>query len=209
MVLGTIVHLQDPLPANALSNLLNMGLGHDTGDQNIVRQTLAGLHSVIVVPEDDTHCIRLRHSSFFDFITDGRRCLNPKLVVQGSTQHAILARACFFAMQSLRRNPCGIDDTTLLNHEVPHLQQLVRQHIPPHLEYACRHWASHMAADMISNTVLELLEEFCATSLWHWIEASSLMGDLRAVLTALETSITTLQVSQVITFEHTPLIYPN
>ena len=76
MVLGSIVHLQDPLSAGNLEDLP----GADSDHIN-VRTSLMRLHSVVLVPEDDGHIIRLLHSSFFDLLTDNTRCRNPRLVL--------------------------------------------------------------------------------------------------------------------------------
>ena len=76
MVLGSIVHLQDPLSAGNLEDLP----GADSDHIN-VRTSLMRLHSVVLVPEDDGHVIRLLHPSFFDLLTDKTRCRNPRLVL--------------------------------------------------------------------------------------------------------------------------------
>ncbi|KAJ7842056.1 hypothetical protein B0H13DRAFT_2365401 [Mycena leptocephala] len=71
MVLGSIVHLQDPLSVIGLANLLGLRTGR-------VRETLLHLHSILIVPENDHHVIRLLHPSFADFITNPERCSIPK-----------------------------------------------------------------------------------------------------------------------------------
>ena len=63
IVLGTIIFLQDPLSPPTVESLLHL-------TQNTVRETLAHLQSVIIVPENDRQIIRLLHPSFFDFLTD-------------------------------------------------------------------------------------------------------------------------------------------
>src|SRR6202035_3116476 len=92
LVLGSIALLQDPLSPVGLEQLLRL-------EPQTVRQTLMRLHSVIIVPEDEAGVVRLLHPSFFDFITNPIRCLNPTFVVSAAVQHTLLARACPEAMR--------------------------------------------------------------------------------------------------------------
>ncbi|TDL15087.1 WD40 repeat-like protein [Rickenella mellea] len=195
-VLGSIIHLQNPLSPPALEQLL--GLRTTT-----VRQTLLNLHSVIIVPENDSHVIRLLHPSFFDFITDPTRCPNPKFVVNTKTQHALIARACLFTMKCLKRDMCEIKNPSILNSEIHDLPTRIARHVPPHLQYACRHWAFHFERGMVSDYLLDLVKEFSEKYLLYWLEVCSLLGELRNALLALNTvkqslSTVTLPVQQTI-----------
>jgi hypothetical protein len=62
-VLGSIAVLSSPLSASSLSRLLSLLDGD-------IYQTLDELHSVLDVPKDETHPIRLHHPSFRDFLSD-------------------------------------------------------------------------------------------------------------------------------------------
>lgn len=178
MVLGTIVLLQDPLSPPALEWLLHL-------ERSTVRETLVHLHSVIIVPEDDVRVIRLLHPSFFDFITNQTRCQNQKFVVTAKAQHTLLARACLNLMRDLCRDICGIKNPSILNGEVEGLPARIMRYIPPHLQYACRHWAFHVANAMVSDVLLDLIREFCSKYLLYWIEVCSLLGGLREAILAL------------------------
>ena len=178
-VLGTIVLLQNPLPSLALEQLLGLESG-------TVRRTLRRLHSVVIVPDSGDGVIRLLHPSFFDFITSSSRCKNPKFTINAKVQHTLLAQLCLETMQGLRRDMCNIKDPSILNSEVEDLQNRILAHIPPHLQYACRHWAWHFSEGLVSNELLKLLEEFCSKYLLYWVEACSLLGELRGALVALD-----------------------
>jgi hypothetical protein len=186
VVLGSICLLQDPLSSVALERLLCL---------NGVRQTLLYLHSVIIVPEDKAGMIRLLHPSFFDFITDPTRCLNPRFVVDATAQHTLLARVCLETMvQGLQRDICGIRNPSLLSSEVDDLPSRIASHIPPHLQYACRRWAWHLTNGMVSDNLLSLVEEFCSKYLLFWVEVCSLLGELRNALLALDAAQVALRV---------------
>jgi hypothetical protein len=181
MVLGTIVLIRNPLSSLALEALLNLRASS-------VRETLVHLHSVVIVPEDEMQGIRLLHPSFFDFITNPTRCRNPSFVVNAKTQHTMLARACLDTMKGLRRDICGIKNPSILNNEVEDLSTRIIQHIPLHLQYACRHWAFHLAHAMVSDVLLDAMTEFSSKYLLYWIEACSLLGELRSAILALDTA---------------------
>ena len=191
MVLGSIVHLQDPLSARNIEDLL----GADSDHIN-VRTTLMRLHSVVLVPEEDGQVIRLLHPSFFDFLTDNTRCRNPKLVLNPRAQQTLLARSCLRVLcNNLKRNMIGLPNPTTLNTEIENLPERIMQSIPPFVQYACRHWSWHLANAKLSEDLLYQLKEFVNTRLLYWIEVCSLLGELRSTILALNTAQEALTVS--------------
>ncbi|KAF8816093.1 WD40 repeat-like protein [Phlegmacium glaucopus] len=160
MILGTIVSLQEPLSPVYLENLL--GLTPST-----IRQTL------------------LHHPSFVDFITDSNRCHDANFRVDSEKQHTLLAIRCLEAMQSLKQDICGINNPCILNSEVDGLHSRIADNILPHIQYACRHWMFHLTRALVSDTLVSLLKEFCNKYLLYWIEACSLLGELRNTLVGL------------------------
>jgi hypothetical protein len=178
MVLGAIIFLRDPLSPFALEKLLNL-------TPNTVRETLAHLQSIVIVPESDAVVIRLLHPSFFDFMTDPARCRNDRFAVNAERQHTLLACACLQTLKSLKRDMCGIKNPTMLNSEVDGLPSLIANCLPPHTQYACRHWVLHLTNALLSDDLFLLMTEFCAKYLLYWIEVCGLLGELRNVLIAL------------------------
>ena len=178
IVLGTIIFLQDPLSPPTVESLLHL-------TQNTVRETLAHLQSVIIVPENDRQIIRLLHPSFFDFLTDPSRCRNLKFAMNVEAQHTLLAHACLQTMRGLKRDICRIKNPFILNNEVDNLPSRITQCISPQVQYACRHWARHLTNASVSNRLLELMMEFLSKYLLHWVEVCSLLGELRNALIAL------------------------
>ena len=185
-VLGSIIFLRDPLPARSLEHLLNMNSESAESNLRPIHTTLIHLHSVVIIPKDDTEVIRLLHPSFYDFLIDPDRCLNMKLVVDARAQHTLLAQGCLHVMRDLRRNMCGIESPTAFHNEVGDLSMRITRCIPRHLQYACRHWASHLACAMVSDVLVRQLEHFCDEGLLCWVEVCSLLGDLRNLLLSLD-----------------------
>lgn len=176
-VLGAIVILREQLQPSALELLLRLSPG-------AVQRTLYSLQSVISIPGEDGGVIRFIHPSFPDFLIDHTRCQDPRFVVNTSIQHSIVARYCLRALQTLKRNICDLDES-MLNNEVPDLAERIMNHIPVHLQYACRYWAFHIAHSEPDADILELLEVFCTRHMLHWIEVLSLLGELRIAQDAL------------------------
>ena len=153
-------------------------------------------HSVVLVPQDDGHVIRLLHPSFFDLLTDNTRCRNPKLVLNPHVQHTLLTRSCLRVLcNNLKRNIIGLPNPTTLNTEIENLPERIMQSIPPLVQYACRHWSWHLANAKLSEDLLHQLKEFVNTRLLYWIEVCSLLGELRSTILALNTAQEALTVS--------------
>jgi hypothetical protein len=139
----------------------------------------------MILPDNETQPIRLHHPSFVDFITDSNRCCNRRFTVDSKKQHTLLAILCLKAMQSLKQDICGINNPCLLNAEVDGLPSRITANILPHIQYACRHWIFHLTHALISDILVDLLQEFCTKYLLYWIEVCSLLGELRNTLVGL------------------------
>jgi len=158
---GNIIFLQDALSPRDLKQLLNVNEDQTNLSLSSVRGTLVHLHFIVIVPEDDEHVICVLHLSFFDFFTNCDRS-NPRLVVDAGAQHTLLVHACLCAMNELNQNPCGIESAMKHNSEVADLPTRIGEYIPAHVQYACRHWASHLTNVMVSGSLLEQLKELCS-----------------------------------------------
>ncbi|KAJ7327974.1 WD40-repeat-containing domain protein, partial [Mycena albidolilacea] len=172
-IIGSIALLQTQLPALHLARLLAL-------DPGKLRGCLVRLHSVILVPDDNDKGIRLLHPSFFDFLSSPTRCLMSEFAVHLKEQHSRLAKHCLDIMiQTLKQNICQVGDPSLRLSEISDISTQIATHIPLHVQYACR--AYHFLNGE-PTTATELLEEFLSQHLLHWIEVSSLLGDLRNAL---------------------------
>lgn len=179
IVLGSLVLLYNPLSLADLEQLLQVPIP--------LGVTLQHLQSVVVVPSDRNQAIRLIHPSFYDFLTDPSRCLNPKFLIKSDMQHSILAQACLDAMNVLTQDMCNIKQPWKHHHELDNLSKLVEKNIPPYLQYACQHWSQHLSHALLSNKLLDAIKNFCNNYLLYWVEVSSLLGNLQGTLVALKT----------------------
>jgi hypothetical protein len=188
LVLGSIVYLQDPLSASDIEWLLKPTVPLQT--------TLRHLHSIVIFPSNQHESVQLIHPSFKDFLTDPTRCSNSNFFVNTKMQHSQLAQSCLNAMKMLKQNICGFKPW-MAHSEVENFPALLYQYIPPALQYACCHWASHFSQALLTDGLLDLLEDFCKSHLLHWVEVCSLLGGLRNVLLDLKTVHQSLLVSSI------------
>jgi hypothetical protein len=187
-VLGTIVLLFYPLGPDSLAALLSL-------KERAVRSTLLSLHSTVIVPDAGDECIRLIHPSSYDFLIDVNRCNDVNFVIDSRIQHTLLAEYCLQVLQILSPDMCKIGDASLYNQEVLDLRKRIKKYIPAHVQYACRHWVSHLASGGIHDNVLDLLSRFCSTQLLNWLEVMSLLDELDSAIGALETAHRIVKVS--------------
>lgn len=178
-VVGTIVLLQDPLSSESLDALLGESAG-------TVRATLLRLHSLLLVPQDQTTPIRIFHQSFADLITGRVDCPDPSFQIDPSVGHAQIATNCFKLLSSLQKDMCRIGDPSRLNSEVTDLREKVAKALPKHIEYACLYVSSHVANSSSKDDDLRsLVTEFCKSKVLIWIEALSYLEHLDVAVPAL------------------------
>ena len=188
MVLGTIVLLFDPLDPISLEALLDL-------EESTVRLTLRHLHSIIIISEAGGGSVRLIHPSFHDFLIDENRCNDDNFMVNVSARHTSLAEHCLRVLGTLSPDMCKIGDSSIRNQDID-LPVRIAKYIPAHVQYACRHWASHLSNSHIRDTILGLLKEFCSNQLLNWLEVMSLLGELDSAMTALHSACSIANVSR-------------
>jgi NACHT domain len=134
---------------------------------------------------------------FEDFITDKRRCTDNRFYVNITVAYVEL---CLDVMNGLlSHNICQIHDMSLLNSELPELQSRIERYVPQTLRYACRYWVGHLqniSPEHAGKGAMVPLRHFLFKHLLHWIELSSLLGQLDTALTSLKSLEEWLKASQ-------------
>ncbi|KAL2048193.1 hypothetical protein N7G274_000104 [Stereocaulon virgatum] len=158
-----------------------------------IDQSLKGLHAILVVPEDQTHPLRLHHPSFRDFLLSAQRCCDPYLQVEQKNAHKILTNHCIQLMsQKLRKkNLYGLRDPGPIGSQIP-FEELARC-LPPELQYACEYWVSHLQRSEVKVNNKQYLDDggpihiFMQQYFLYWLEALSLAGKLSEGIHAIRT----------------------
>jgi hypothetical protein len=166
--LGAIVILFSPLSVVSLARLLHT-------PQKDVDQTLEDLHSILDIPEDQAHYIRLHHPSFRDFLLNKDRCSDPNFYVDEKTAHAAIVDHCIQLMSSkLKRDICDLRAPGICVREVQ--TSRINQFLSEDLQYACRYWVQHLQESEAQLDDNGKVYDFLRIHLLHWLEALSLVG---------------------------------
>ena len=186
-ILGTIIILYSPLSAVSLARLLDI-------PREDIGRAVDDLHSILVVPEDPCHPIRLHHPSFRDFLLDQQRCRDQHFLVNEKTAHEVLAQNCLKLMNScLKRDICEMHAPGALTSEVDHSR--VEECLHPEVQYACLHWVQHLqrsGAQLYDN---DQAHTFLQRHFLHWLEALSLMQSMSRAVAMIRTLEKLLTVS--------------
>ena len=181
---GTIVLLHDPLPCDAVAELIGVEIDEVTA-------TLSNLHSLLA-PSVDNRIFRIHHKSLPDFITDPGRCKDsPEYWIDRKAHHLRMAERCLRVMDiGLRMNLCNLEPNEWHKSRAKILHRI--QHGVSHcLAYACTYWAPHMEAALrdetrVDSEVLSLLGRFASRHLLTWLEALSIVGRMDTAYSSLD-----------------------
>jgi hypothetical protein len=162
-VIGSLVIQVEPLSAPSLANILQLRLEE-------VNLRIRHLHSVLNVPQNQDHPIRLFHPSFRDFLLDNTRCKDPKFWVNEKQAHRALAESCIRLMSvSLKQDICGLEAPGILITEVE--SSVIEQNLPLELQYACLYWINHLEKSGRQLHDDDHIHKFLEIHLLHWLEA--------------------------------------
>jgi len=176
-VLGAIVLAFNPLSRRELSTILGAPM-------SLISTTLRHLHSVILIPADESKEIRIFHKSFPDFLQDGKRCIDPRFHIKPETYHSHMVLNCLELMKKLKRNPC-ILSPFVMNQSALDLPKLLEKELGGAVRYACGYWARHLELCPTSGTYhfqVALSATKILKSAPLWIEVMSLEGHLEGVI---------------------------
>jgi WD40 repeat protein len=182
-VVGSIVAARQPLSVAVHAIIVDM-------NPNDVRLLVRSLSALLLSTQDEP--VRIFHPSFPDFITNPRRCNDPRFLVSLDAHHLQLACGCLALLnRHLRYNMANLENPDIANLDVADLQDRVLRGIGPEthdlrsglsqaLFYAARFWTTHVVSSstMYSEELLDALSCFCDEHLFHWLELLSLIKDL-------------------------------
>ena len=176
-VIGAIVLAFIPLSRKDLSRILRI-------PASAIRTTLRHLHSVILVPDNETKEIRVFHKSFPDFLQDDGRCTDPRFYINSEAHHGDMALRCLELVRKLERNPCSLPPF-MMNQDAHNLPQQLENKVGGAVRYACSYWARHLK---LSPAYGDYVPRVIASTIGMlrrpppWIEVMSLEGRLEEVI---------------------------
>ncbi|EIW75029.1 hypothetical protein CONPUDRAFT_147562 [Coniophora puteana RWD-64-598 SS2] len=163
--LSLIIHLAEPLPFVDLNRFFRTNIYH----------SLLPFSALVHIPAlNSLDVVETLHSSFPDFL----QTQLTRVGVGNLQVHRPLASRCFVTMaRFLKRDLCGLGDSSLLHDEIRDFDQR-RRAIPRALRYACIHWLFHLRGCAVDEELEQQLLEFLEARLLFAIEAYSLLGEL-------------------------------
>jgi WD40 repeat protein len=182
-VVGSIVAARQPLSVAVHAIILFM-------NPNDGRLLVKSLSALLLSTKDEP--VRIFHPSFRDFITNPRRCDDPRFLVSLEAHHLRLACGCLVLLnRHLRHNMANLENPDIANSDVADPQGRILRGIGPEthdlrsglsqaLFYAARFWTTHVVSSsaMYSEELLDALSCFCDEHLFHWLELLSLIQSL-------------------------------
>jgi hypothetical protein len=188
-VVGTIVVLANPLSIVSLASLLAI-------PEDDVAYRLDLLHSVLSVPTNQAHPVRLLHLSFRDFLLDPLKRNKSPFWVDERKTHERIASKCIQLMatsQCLKKDICNLQRPGALLSEID--SQVVDVYLPAEVQYACRYWVYHLEQSKSSVYDEDQVHVFLRAHLLHWFEAMSLLGNTSESITMITALQSILEVS--------------
>ena len=180
-VLGAVLLMFNPLPLEALPNLLKV---------SDIPATLHSLHLLLLVPNSRANPVLVFHKSLLNFLTDPGQCKDKRFYINPSIHHREILLSCLDLMKGgLKKNICNLDDYSSLD-QVEDLPARCKAWIGDALEYACLFWVKHLVRIPTSGPGIEevyrAIDKFFMTCLLFWIEALILIGDLNIGIHAID-----------------------
>jgi ABC-type dipeptide/oligopeptide/nickel transport system ATPase subunit len=132
---------------------------------------------------------RTLNASFADYLTDPRRSGREPWAINIGEQHRSLALGCFQVLNTeLQFNICGLEDSHVLNADVPDISERVGGQISAQLAYSSRFAFDHVQNAHFDETVLKEMRTFFLNKFLYWLEVLSLRGQMSIASPALMTA---------------------
>ncbi|EJD02469.1 uncharacterized protein FOMMEDRAFT_124970 [Fomitiporia mediterranea MF3/22] len=187
-VIGLIfaVSKNRPLPSEALHAFIPSRLGA-THDE---LETILGHLGSVLYNDAQTGAIRVCHPSFLDFIgsQDRSGCFS---MTTDELEKNMVENCLRIMLDGLKFNICNLETSHLPNESVLDLTDRVNCNISQHLQYSCLYWFTHLSRSQkdgrCEEQVQQALREFLyKTSLLYWLEALSVMSELKVAVITLK-----------------------
>ncbi|KAL3443718.1 hypothetical protein BJX65DRAFT_320422 [Aspergillus insuetus] len=172
-IVGVIILLETPLSLRSLSTLICLPGKLVSEMEEAIETRLKLLHSVVSIPDNPLHPIRPLHLSFRDFLVDPSQTERHQFWVDEQEMHGRIANHCIRVMECLKRNICNLPDYAVERGDIG--TSLIKNHIQPDLEYACRFWVHHIVQTKTGSHRLKSIISFLSIHYLHWLEALSLL----------------------------------
>lgn len=189
-IVGTIVHLAEPLSQLSLASLLNI-------DSHEIKAQLSSLHSVLSVPSSADSPIRMLHLSFRDFLVHPETQETNPFWMDEREKHSDILAKC---LERMTKSRCIKEDIcSLENHGISRADidsRVIADCLPSDLQYACRFWVYHLEQSQMRIKDNDSVQAFLQDHFLHWLESLSLLGRITKSINLVQTLQTMVCISK-------------
>lgn len=186
-IVGAIVTLANPLSTIALANILRI-------PKDDIAYRIGLLHSVLNIPTDQSHPVRLLHLSFRDFLLDPMKRGKSPFWINEKEMHRKIASNCIQLLSScLKKDICSMQRPGTLRSDID--SQVIHNCLPTEAQYACRYWIFHLVEIKSSICDENEIYGFLQEHFLHWLEAMCLLGNVSESIRSIEALEPILEVS--------------
>ncbi|KAF7348825.1 WD40 repeat-like protein [Mycena venus] len=176
-VLGAVVLSQMPLTDHTIDKLLQFEEGR-------AAEVLEYLGCVLQWSRGQAALIL--HASFSDYLIDPSRSGHTAWSVNSKVQSRSLVLGCLRILNSqLQFNICRLEDSCILNVEVPDLFKRIEAHVPTELKYASSFWAHHLGDAGFEEEILAELKDLINIRFFYWLEVLSFLNQVPTAIQSL------------------------
>ncbi|KAJ7127619.1 WD40-repeat-containing domain protein [Mycena epipterygia] len=130
---------------------------------------------------------RTLHASFADYLMDPSRSGGRPWSIDPKTNHHPLSLGCLRILNNeLKFNICGLEDSYLLNVDVPDIARRVAESISPQLAYSSCFWFNHVQVTPFDDIILKAIAQLLHHKFLYWLEVLSLLGRIASTTTGLK-----------------------
>ncbi|KAF7340415.1 WD40 repeat-like protein [Mycena venus] len=177
-VLGAVVLSRMPISDKTIDKLLGFEDGRSAEVLEDLRCVVQWTHGQFT---------RILHASFSDYLINPDRSGHHFWFINSKIQSRSLALGCLHILNSqLHFNICGLEDSHLLNIEVPDLSDRTEAHIPAELRYSSSCWAHHLDDSGLEKEILAELKDLMNHQFLYWLEVLSLLNQVPIAIEGLE-----------------------
>ena len=170
-ILGAILHLAEPLSAEALAGLLGLQMSD-------ILYTLQSLSSVLH-SQTKSQTVSIIHLSFREYVTRSIANQREDLVCREDIHHKSLALYTLQLMaKELRFNIIDFPSSYMCNTDVKDLPERLNKNVSSQLAYSCNFWSFHLKEYVTEDEIVGYVRYFIERKLLYWLELCSLLGKI-------------------------------
>ena len=167
-VVGAIIVLASPLSIRSLASLLII-------PEDDVACRLDLLQSVLSIPTNKAHPVRLLHLSFRDFLLDNQKREKSPFWVDERMMHGRMVSKCLQRISKcLRKDICNLKRPGILRTEIHH--EFIDACLSADVQYGCSYWVNHLEQSNCGISDNDQVHIFLKAHFLHWLEVLSLLG---------------------------------